>query len=158
MPIKTATQIRREEIKAELWPADIAWTGDKPETGWFRAPRTLPLVLMLLSDKRISGKSDVGTGGATGRAAPLADNRALPGAERFRFCDQFHPLARLNGLRTVVIGKPLDLRDVENRVCLEEANVALDLFALLVLPGRRDLVAIDDLRPVLTFANMTAQL
>jgi hypothetical protein len=59
MPIKTQTQIRREEIKAELWPKDIAWTGDKPETGWFRAPRTLPLVLMLLSDKGISGKSDL---------------------------------------------------------------------------------------------------
>lgn len=59
MPIKIATQIRREEIKAELWPKEIAWTGEKPETGWFRAPRTLPLVLMLLSDKKISGKSDL---------------------------------------------------------------------------------------------------
>jgi hypothetical protein len=59
MPIKTATQIRREEIKAELWPDDIAWTGDKPETGWFRAPRSLPLILTLLSDKGISGKSDL---------------------------------------------------------------------------------------------------
>jgi hypothetical protein len=59
MPIKTATQIRREEIKTELWPNEIAWTGDKPETGWFRAPRTLPLILMLLSDKGISGKSDL---------------------------------------------------------------------------------------------------
>jgi hypothetical protein len=59
MPIKTATQLRREEIKRQLWPDDIAWTGEKPETGWFRAPRTLPLILMLLSDKRISGKSDL---------------------------------------------------------------------------------------------------
>lgn len=59
MPLKTQTQIRREEIKAELWPDEIAWTGDKPETGWFRAPRTLPLIMMLLSDKGISGKADL---------------------------------------------------------------------------------------------------
>lgn len=59
MPIKTATQLRREEIKSELWPTDIAWTGEKPEKGWFRAPRTLPLVMTLLSDKSISGTSDL---------------------------------------------------------------------------------------------------
>jgi hypothetical protein len=59
MPIKTATQLRREEIKKELWPKEIAWTGEKPEQGWFRAPRTLPLILMLLADKKISGKSDL---------------------------------------------------------------------------------------------------
>lgn len=59
MPLKTATQIRREEIKTELWPDEIAWTGEKPEQGWFRAPRTLPLILVLLADKKISGKSDL---------------------------------------------------------------------------------------------------
>jgi len=59
MPIKTATQLRREQIKQELWPKEIAWTGEKPETGWFRAPRTLPLILALLADKRISGNSDL---------------------------------------------------------------------------------------------------
>lgn len=56
---KTASQERREEIKAEFWPQDIAWTGERPEKGWFRAPRTLPLILMLLSNKKISGKSDL---------------------------------------------------------------------------------------------------
>lgn len=54
---KTQTQLRREQIKAEFWPKDIAWTGEN-EQGWFRAPRTLPLVLMLLSDKSISGSAD----------------------------------------------------------------------------------------------------
>jgi hypothetical protein len=58
---KTKAQERREEIKAEFWPKDIAWTGDPPEKGWFRAPRTLPLILTLLSDKKISGKADPGS-------------------------------------------------------------------------------------------------
>lgn len=56
---KTATQERREQVKKEFWAEDIAWTGERPETGWFRAPRTIPLVLMLLKDKRISGKADL---------------------------------------------------------------------------------------------------
>lgn len=55
---KTVSQERREKIKAEFWPNDIAWTGDRPEMGWFRAPRTLPLILLLLSTKKISGNSD----------------------------------------------------------------------------------------------------
>lgn len=59
MPIKTVKQVRREEIKAELWPDVIAWTGERPESGWFRAPRTLPLILALLSDKGISGRSNL---------------------------------------------------------------------------------------------------
>jgi hypothetical protein len=60
MSIKNAAQIRRDNIKGELWPEEIAWTGEKPEKGWFRAPRTLPLVLMLLSDKKLSGTADLG--------------------------------------------------------------------------------------------------
>lgn len=55
---KTASQERREKIKTEFWPDDIAWTGERPEMGWFRAPRTLPLILMLLSSKKISGNTD----------------------------------------------------------------------------------------------------
>lgn len=55
---KTKAQLHREEIKAEFWGDEIAWTGDKPATGWFRAPRTLPLILALLADKKISGKAD----------------------------------------------------------------------------------------------------
>ncbi len=56
---KTAAQERREQIKAEFWPDDVAWTGDRPEVGWFRAPRTLPLILMLLSSEKVTdSKSD----------------------------------------------------------------------------------------------------
>jgi len=43
---KGAATQRREQIRSE---------GEK---GWFRAPRTLPLILVLLSSKRISGKLD----------------------------------------------------------------------------------------------------
>jgi hypothetical protein len=57
---KTVAQTRREDIRAEFWPNEIPWTGEKPETGWFRAPRTLPLVLMLLSDKKLIGAADLG--------------------------------------------------------------------------------------------------
>lgn len=55
---KSVSQERREKIKVEFWSDDIAWTGDRPEMGWFRAPRTLPLILLLLSSKKISGNSD----------------------------------------------------------------------------------------------------
>jgi len=47
----------RERIKRELWPDEDAWTG-ADDKGWFRAPRTLPLVLELLASKAISGKKD----------------------------------------------------------------------------------------------------
>jgi hypothetical protein len=55
---KGARQDHREKIRAEFWPAEIAWTGDRPEVGWFRAPRSLPLILMLLASKKISGKTN----------------------------------------------------------------------------------------------------
>ncbi|HEV8330492.1 MAG TPA: hypothetical protein VGQ22_03665 [Steroidobacteraceae bacterium] len=54
---KTANQLKREQFKAEFWPDDIAWTGDPPEQGWFRAPRTLPFLLLLLSSKKITGSA-----------------------------------------------------------------------------------------------------
>jgi hypothetical protein len=56
MPKSKATE-NREKIRAEFWPKVIAWTGDE-EKGWFRAPRTLPLVLMLLRSKKVSGNAD----------------------------------------------------------------------------------------------------
>lgn len=55
---RKAAQERREKFKNAHWPQDIAWTGERPEVGWFRAPRTLPLILQLLSSKKVSGKQD----------------------------------------------------------------------------------------------------
>jgi hypothetical protein len=57
--IKTGGYQKREEIRRQFWPDDNAWTGEK-ERGWFRAPRTLPLVLQLLRSKELSGKCDPG--------------------------------------------------------------------------------------------------
>jgi hypothetical protein len=54
---KTSSTIKREQYKTEFWPDEIAWTGDRPEQGWFRAPRTLPLVLKLLSDKKVTSSA-----------------------------------------------------------------------------------------------------
>ncbi len=53
---KKAAQDRRAKYKAEYWPHEIAWTGE--DSGWFRAPRTLPLILALLRTKKISGNQD----------------------------------------------------------------------------------------------------
>lgn len=52
---KSGPQERRELYKAEHWPDEIAWTGEKPEKGWFRAPRTLSMVCALLGTKKVSG-------------------------------------------------------------------------------------------------------
>lgn len=49
---KTAATEHREKIKDEFWTGEIPWTGEKPEQGWFRAPRTLPLILMLLRNEK----------------------------------------------------------------------------------------------------------
>lgn len=54
---KTAGAERREKLRKEYWPDDEAWTGEN-EKGWFRAPRTLPLVLELLVSKELSGNYD----------------------------------------------------------------------------------------------------
>lgn len=55
---KSAATIKREKIREEYWPEERhMWTGEN-ELGWFRAPRTIPLVLMLLGSKEISGKAN----------------------------------------------------------------------------------------------------
>src|SRR5262249_23165190 len=55
----TGTKIgeRREKIRKRYWPKEDAWTG-ADEKGWFKCPRTLPLILQLLREKAISGKKD----------------------------------------------------------------------------------------------------
>jgi hypothetical protein len=52
---KTASQKLRDEVRKKIWPDEDAWTGEK-EVGFFQAPRTLPLLLLLLSMKSVSGK------------------------------------------------------------------------------------------------------
>jgi hypothetical protein len=54
---KTSGAERREKLRVEFWSDGDAWTGEN-EKGWFRAPRTLPLLLGLLSEKDLSGNQD----------------------------------------------------------------------------------------------------
>ena len=46
---------KRERIRQQLFPDEDPWTGEG-EKGWFRAPRTLPLVLELLCSKELAAK------------------------------------------------------------------------------------------------------
>jgi hypothetical protein len=48
---------KRRAARMEFWPQDRAWTGER-EKGWFRAPRTLPLILALMASKEVSGNQD----------------------------------------------------------------------------------------------------
>jgi hypothetical protein len=50
---KSGIAARREELRNQYWPTEDLWTGEH-EKGWFPAPRTLPLILTLLSSKQIS--------------------------------------------------------------------------------------------------------
>jgi hypothetical protein len=49
---------RRQRIREEFWPDEDAWTGGEHDKGWFKAPRTLPLILTLMRSKDLSGTSD----------------------------------------------------------------------------------------------------
>jgi hypothetical protein len=49
---------RREKIRDEFFGDEDAWTRDPKEKGWFKAPRTLPLILELLKSKDLSGNFD----------------------------------------------------------------------------------------------------
>lgn len=53
MAEKSGIARRREDIRKQHWPSEDLWTGEK-EVGWFKAPRSLPLVLALLSSKAVS--------------------------------------------------------------------------------------------------------
>lgn len=54
---KTRGYQQRGKWRGEFWSSEDAWTGED-EKGWFRAPRTLPLVLQLLASKQLSGNID----------------------------------------------------------------------------------------------------
>lgn len=54
---KTGIRQRREQLRKTHFPGEDAWLGGKDETGWFSAPRTLPLILDLLDSKAVSGSS-----------------------------------------------------------------------------------------------------
>lgn len=48
---------RRAQHKARYWKQEESWNGTG--SGWFKAPRTLPLILALLSQKQLTGGRDV---------------------------------------------------------------------------------------------------
>jgi len=55
MKKKSAATERREKLRDEFFKDEEPWTGET-DFGWFRAPRTLPLILALLAEKSLSGK------------------------------------------------------------------------------------------------------
>jgi hypothetical protein len=56
MPL-TAGAERRMSLKHDYWPKESAWNG--AGIGWFKGPRTLPLILALLADKKLTAGRDV---------------------------------------------------------------------------------------------------
>src|SRR5580704_3400782 len=54
---KSRAQEHREKIRQKFFRGEDAWTGEN-EKGWFKSPRTLPLILGLISSKAISGRCD----------------------------------------------------------------------------------------------------
>jgi hypothetical protein len=57
MNTKNRAQEHRDKIRKKFFHGEDAWTGEN-EKGWFKAPRTLPLVLALISSKGVSGRLD----------------------------------------------------------------------------------------------------
>jgi hypothetical protein len=56
MPITPGAE-RRAQHKERYWKDDESWNGTG--SGWFKAPRTLPLILALLSQRQLTGGRDV---------------------------------------------------------------------------------------------------
>ena len=54
---QTSGADRRAQLKDHYWQDDAAWNGTG--AGWFKGPRTLPLILALLSDKALTAGRDV---------------------------------------------------------------------------------------------------
>jgi hypothetical protein len=50
---------KRNKFRKQYWPKEDPWTGE--EDGWFKAPRTLPLLLVLLKTKALRGKESPAT-------------------------------------------------------------------------------------------------
>jgi hypothetical protein len=55
--MKNRKSEERTALRERFWPGVKAWTGEGTK-GWFRAPRTLPLLLGLLRSKNLSGRQD----------------------------------------------------------------------------------------------------
>jgi hypothetical protein len=55
--VKTRRHEMRDELRRKFWPNEDAWTGEG-ELGFFQAPRTLPLLLLLMSSKTLSGRKN----------------------------------------------------------------------------------------------------
>ena len=49
---------RLQKIREEFWPQVDVWTGGELDKGWFKAPRTLPQILALIQNKRLTGSGD----------------------------------------------------------------------------------------------------
>jgi hypothetical protein len=49
---------RLQKVREEFWPEVDAWTGGEHDKGWFKAPRTLPLILALIQNKELTGAGD----------------------------------------------------------------------------------------------------
>jgi hypothetical protein len=54
---QTAGAERRAQHKERYWKQEESWNGTG--SGWFKGPRTLPLILALLSQKELTGGRDV---------------------------------------------------------------------------------------------------
>jgi hypothetical protein len=48
---------RRKQLADQYWKDEVLFTGD--ESGWFKVPRSFPLALALLADKRLKGGENV---------------------------------------------------------------------------------------------------
>lgn len=59
---KTKDQKKREAIAEEAWPGyqRERWPPAEGQGGWFKAPRTLPVILQILKDKSLRGPLGVG--------------------------------------------------------------------------------------------------
>jgi|GEM_PF-1361526 hypothetical protein len=54
---QTAGSTRRVQLKKQYWPEEQEWDG--MGNGWFKSPRTLPLILALLSEKELTEGRDI---------------------------------------------------------------------------------------------------